>query len=44
MFNKEQNLEELNKMIGAIVDKQEVLPVDNEETDNVQLENEMNLI
>ena len=35
MFNKEQNSEELNKITGTIVDKQEVISVDNEEKNNV---------
>jgi len=30
MFDKEQNLGELNKIIGATVDKQEVTSNDNE--------------
>ena len=48
MFEKEQNLEELNKIMGAISDKHNVLFDDNEETNNAQLEEEiyqqMNLI
>ena len=38
MFDKEQNLEELNKIMSAIADKQDILSNDNKETDNVQLE------
>ena len=37
MFEKEQNLEELNKIICAISDEYDIL-FDNEETNNVQLE------
>jgi len=37
----EQNLEELNKIMGAILDKQEVLPDDSKEINNVQLEEEI---
>ena len=48
MFDKDQNLEELNKIMSAISDKHEVLSDDNEGTNNVQLEEEiyqqMNLI
>ena len=48
MFREEQNSEELNKIIGIIIDKRDVLTDDNEETNNVQLEEEiyqqMNLI
>jgi len=48
MFGKEQNLEELNKIMSDISDKYDVLSDDNEETNNVQLEEEiyqqMNLI
>jgi len=48
MFNKEQNPEELNKIMSAISDKYDVLSDDNEETNNVNLEEEiyqqMNLI
>ena len=44
MFDKEQNSEELNKVMGAIVDKQDVFFDDNEETNNVQLEEENVLI
>ena len=48
MFEKEQNLKELNKIIGEIIDKQDALSNDNEERNNVQLEEEiyqqMNLI
>jgi len=35
MFDKEQNPDELNKIIGAINDKHDVLSNDNEETNNV---------
>ena len=38
MCEKEQNLEELNQIMGAISDKHDVLSDDNEETNNVQLE------
>ena len=34
IFDKDQNLEELNKIIRVIVDKQEMLTGDNEETNN----------
>jgi len=34
MFDKEQNPKELNKTMGTIVDKQEALYDDNEETNN----------
>jgi len=48
MFEKEQNLKELNKIMSAISDKHDILSDDNEETNNVQLEEEtyrqMNLI
>jgi len=48
MFDKEQNSEELNKIIGELVNKQYALFDDNKETNNVQLEEEiyqqMNLI
>ena len=41
MFEKEQNPEELNKIMGAISNKHDVLADDNEETNNVQLEKEI---
>jgi len=41
MFDKEQNLEELNKIISLIVDKQGVLSDDYEEANNTQLEEEI---
>ena len=41
MFEKEQNLEELNKIMGVISDKYGVLSDDNEKTNNVQLEEEI---
>jgi len=48
MFDKEQTPEELNKIMGTIIKKQDVLSKDNEETNNVQLEEDiyqqMNLI
>ena len=48
MFDKEQNLEKLNKIMSIIVDKQGKLSDDYEETNNAQLEEEiyqqMNLI
>ena len=48
MFEKEKNPDELNKIMGAISDKHDILSDDNEETNNVQLEEEiyqqMNLI
>jgi len=48
MFDKEQNPNELNKIMSAISDKYDVLSNDNEETNNVHLEEEiyqqMNLI
>ena len=48
MFEVEENPEELNKIMSAISDKHDFLSDDNEETNNVQLEEEiyqqMNLI
>ena len=48
MFDAEQNLEELNKIMSTISDKYDVMSEGNEETNNVQLEEEiyqqMNLI
>jgi len=48
MFEKKQNLEELNKTMSTIIAKQDVSPYDNEETNNAQIEEEryqqMNLI
>ena len=48
MFDIEQNSDELNKIMSAISDKHDFLSDDNEETNNVQLEEEiyqqMNLI
>ena len=41
MFEKEHNSEELNKIIGAISDKYDVLSNDNEKTNNVWLEEEI---
>jgi len=35
VFDKEQNLEELNKIMGIIVDKQDIRCNDNEEPNNV---------
>ena len=35
MFEKEQNSEELNKIMSIISDKHDVLSGDNEETNNV---------
>jgi len=40
MFDKEQNLEELNKIMNVIIDKKRMLSYDNEETNNIQLEEE----
>ena len=40
VFDKEQNPDELNKIMSAISDKHDVLSDDNEETNNVQLEEE----
>ena len=40
MLHKEQNPNESNKIIGAILDKQEVLSNDNEETNSIHLEKE----
>ena len=34
--NNEQNLKELNKIMGAMGDKQDVLYDDNEETNNIK--------
>jgi len=48
MFDKEQNPEELNKIMNVIVDKQGILSEDYEDTNNAQLDEEiyqqMNLI
>ena len=47
MSNKEQNSEELNKIMQANVQKQEILSDDEDDTNNVQLEEsyqQMNLI
>jgi len=48
MFDREENPEELNKIMSVIVDKQGILSDDYEETNNTQLEEEiyqqMNLI
>ena len=41
MYDKEQNSEELSKIMGATVDKREILFDDNEETNNIQLEEEI---
>ena len=41
MFDKEQNPEELNKIMSVIVDKQGILSDDYEETNNAQLEEEI---
>jgi len=35
MFDKEQNSEELNKIMGTTADKQDILSDDNKETHNV---------
>ena len=42
MFDKEQNPEELNKIMSVIVDKEGILYDDYEETNNAQLEEEIN--
>ena len=48
MFDKEQNPEDLNKIMSVIVDKQGILSDNYEEANNAQLEEEiyqqMNLI
>ena len=41
MFDKELNLKELNKIMSAISDKYDILSDDNEETNNLQLEEEI---
>ena len=41
MFDKEQNLEELSKIMSVIVDKQVMLSDDYEETNNALLEEEI---
>ena len=41
IFDEEQNPEELNKIMGAISNKYDVLCDDNEETNNVQLKEEI---
>ena len=41
IFDKEQYPEELNKIMGVIVDKQQVLFDENVETNNIQLEEEI---
>ena len=38
IFDKEQNPEELNKIMSAISDERDILSNKNEETNNVQLE------
>jgi len=40
-FEKEQNPEELNKIMDAISDKHDVLTDDNEDTNNIRLEEEI---
>jgi len=41
MFEKEQNPEEINKIMSVIIDKQEIFSDDYEETSNAQLEEEI---
>ena len=41
MFDKEQNSEQLDKMMDSITDKQKVLFDNNEDTNNIQLEEEI---
>ena len=41
MFDKEQNSDELNKIIGVISDKHDILTDDNQEINNSQLEEEI---
>ena len=41
IFDKEQSLKELNKTMSPLVDKQDVLSEANEETNKVQLEEEI---
>ena len=41
MFEKKHDPEELNKIMSAIGDKHDVLSYENEETNNVQLEEEI---
>ena len=41
MFDVEQNPEELNKIMSAISDKQDILSDDNKENNNIQLEEEI---
>ena len=41
MFNKEKNLEKLNKIMGAIAGRRGMIWDDNKETHNVQLEEEI---
>jgi len=41
MFEEEQNPEELNKIMGVISDKHNILFDDSEDTNNVQLEEEI---
>ena len=41
MFQKKQNPEELNKIMSAISNKHNLLSNDNEETNNIQLEEEI---
>ena len=38
MFGKEHNLEELNKIMGALSDKYDILSDDNEVTNNILLD------
>jgi len=41
MFDKGQNLDELNKIMDAVSDKHDVLSDENKETNNVKLEEEI---
>jgi len=41
MFEREQNLEEINKIMSAISDKNDVLSYKDKETNNVHLEEEI---
>ena len=41
MFEKEINPEELNEIMGAIMDKKDILSDDDEEINNIQLEEDI---
>ena len=41
IFDKEQNSEELNKIMSVMIDKQEILSDDYEDTNNAQVAEEI---